>query len=553
MRFRLAGALAMIAGLTLALACGGGQKKQEKKQTQSEDTEAIRKAKNEKATRDADCAVAIMKNAQEGTPIPADCQGRGGAGTGSKDKVRSRVHRPSGGGGAATREQAEKAKVEEAPPPKKAKPSWVDSGTVNMPDYYVGIGEAAEWEGATTRAFDQIGAQIKVTVKSEARNVFREKSIQLHEGKDGLASAGRTEERTDSDASLLVDQTLEGVEIHERYSNGTRFWILARLSKAKLKQLLAAKLEAARDAAISSFKMAEEALARGDVGDALRNYVRTLTALRTFQGGQVKADVNGDGKDDVLNALLYRSIQQVLAGLKLTPKQSSLSATAGAALSEPLQLGATYKDAPAKRLPLRFDFSTGSGKVEQGVVTDDSGQASAGVSKVFGKPEAVILAKVNLEALCDDPRREYPPIEKAYGKDLDRAVGKFRVSLGAAKVFVKIIEKNLGQSASAGIAAAVKDVVSDKLGLTFTDNRSEATMAIEGAVDTGQCKEFYEQRKCKATARISVKDLASGQELFSKTVTASGTDPSSDKAAGLDALAKVGSKIGKTLAQKLKK
>ena len=65
MRFRLVGALALVAGLILAVACGGGQKKKEKKQTQSEDTEAIRKAKNEKAARDADCAIAIMKNAQE--------------------------------------------------------------------------------------------------------------------------------------------------------------------------------------------------------------------------------------------------------------------------------------------------------------------------------------------------------------------------------------------------------------------------------------------------------------------------------------------------------
>ncbi|NOZ87013.1 MAG: hypothetical protein GXP49_12265 [Deltaproteobacteria bacterium] len=542
---RLAGLLGII---ILVSGCGGVQKKSDHKEKRDNARlERERKQENEETARKADCAIAMMKNAQDGTPVPEKCKS---VARSKKGKVKAHKRAYSGHAIVSRRKAAEQ-KVESAPPPAASKPGWVASGNVNMPGYYVGIGEGPDWQSATNRAFDQVAAQLKVKVKSETRSLFKEKRIDLFGNKAG---AGRTEERTDENAELLVDQTLEGVEIYQRFTDTNRYWILARLSKAKLKDLLAKKLEQARDLAIASFEAAKEAASTGDVAGAIRNYIKAFTALRAYQGGTIKADIDNDGKPEILNSELYKRMEELLTGIRLLPDSKKVQAIAGAGLSKPLMVKVEYNGSAVKRLPLAVSFLQGSGKSDQGLVTDDNGRVAVGLSKVFGKPDAIVAMSVNLKSLCDSPSLEYPALKRVFARDLERGAARVKIALKAARAYVKIETRNLGRKVRhASIVSDIKDVLSKDLGLEFTNRREQASLEVTGNVDTGKCKDFFEQRKCRATARISVKDLSAGSELFAKKVTASGTDPKDDKAAGMNALAKIGKKIGKALARKLKK
>ncbi len=530
--------------ITAALVLGGCPKKEQQKDPTEREKAAIRGR--------ADDAFADLERAERGEPTVPDERTRL-----DEDEMRPEP-KP---------EPPPEPEVERKPPdavpvnPARSAPAWVNSQP-RMPGYYVGIGvatdhgdEAADWARARNHAYVELASTLKVHINSVITDYFREKNLKLYEGDNITKDASRQDSSYSQDTQFFVQSTLEGVEIHDRWKDQsqTKYWMLVRLSKAEIERRLRERLQKARDKAVDHVEAALRAEQRNDIGGALKGYFKAYLALREYFGGVVEYDIDGDGDDEVLNHAIERAVDRLATGLSWQPSDLERSAVIGQGLSEPLKVVVEFGDQPVRSLPVHFAFQRGEGTVESQVSTGDDGSAQAQVVKVFGDRKAIVAARVDAGALLDRPRETRVVLAK-FANALDRASGKFVISLEELSAYVDIGEELFGREVDSGsIAAELKQRLHSELGLVFTRSSRGADLEITGSASVARadCSDFFAQRKCKARIQITVTNRLKGRQLFSKSFTRSGNGPS-DREAGRQALRKAGQRVAKKIIEAMK-
>ncbi len=443
--------------------------------------------------------------------------------------------------------------------PARSMPRWVVSQP-DMPGYYVGIGvsmshgnEADDWARARNHAYVELASTLKVQIQSVILDYFKENNLRMYQGDELVRDTSRQDASYAMDTSFFVEQTLEGVEIHDRWKDHqqNKYWMLVRLSKADLERRLQARLELAKKKAVDYFRAGLGARAEGRIADGLRGWFRAYLALQEYFGGVIEADLDGGNPPRVLNHEIERSIQTLLSGLKWEPEAGDRQAMVGNELQEPLRVAVRYKNRPVGSLPVRFDFVRGTGSVEQQVVTSEDGWAAGRVLKVFGDKKAILGARIDVERLVEG-EYEAGIINAKFGTLLDSSIGKFVINLKALSAFVYIRQIDLGRETSSdGIASDIKELLYKELGVVFESSKHGADMQITGRAETGDCTDFYQKRMCNARVQVDVVDNQTGRQLFSKRYKIAGTG-TDDAEASRDALQKAGPKIAKKIIQLLK-
>jgi hypothetical protein len=443
--------------------------------------------------------------------------------------------------------------------PARAAPDWVNSQP-NLPGYYVGIGvstshgdEAADWARARNHGYVELASTLKVHINSAITDYFKENSLKLYDKDNITKDTTRQDSSYKEDTQFFVDQTLEGVEIADRWKDeGQRkYWMLVQLSKAEIARKIRERLEKARKKAVDYVQAAVTAEGRGDVAAALKGYFKSYLALREYFGGVVEYDVNGDGKPDVLNHEIERAVDRLAAGMEWKVSEPNRRAVNGQGLGSPLALAVAYQGKPVNALPVAFAFQRGNGSVEAKVSTGGDGAASAKVVKIFGDKQAIVGARVDVGALVDDAR-EARVVEEKFATALDRKTGKFFIEIEELSAYIEIAEELLGEEVSPGsIAADIKDRLHKELGLVFTNSSRGADMEIKGTAVVGSCTDFFAQRQCTARVNVTVSDRSKGRQLFSKKYDIKGNGEN-DKEAGLDALKKVGKRVAGQIIEGMK-
>ena len=536
----LAGSLLIAAALVL----GGCPKKEQQKGSTEREKEAIRGR--------ADDAFADLERAEQGQPTVPDERTRL-----DEDEMRPEP-KP---------EPPAEPEVERKPPdavpvnPSRAAPAWVNSQP-RMPGYYVGIGvatdhgdEAADWARARNHAYVELASTLKVHINSVITDYFREKNLKLYKGDNITKDASRQDSSYSQDTQFFVQSTLEGVEIHDRWKDQSqnKYWMLVRLSKAEIERRLRERLQKARDKALDYVKAALRAEQRNDIGGALKGYFKAYLALREYFGGVVEYDIDGDGDDEVLNHAIERAVDRLATGLSWRPSDPERSAVIGQGLSEPLEVVVEFGDQPVRSLPVHFAFQRGKGTIEGQVSTGDDGSARAQVVKVFGDRKAIVAARVDAGALLDRPRETRVVLAK-FANAIERASGKFVISLEELSAYVDVSEELFGREVDSGsIAAELKQRLHSELGLVFTRSSRGADLEISGSASVARadCSDFFAQRKCKARIQITVTNRLKGRQLFSKSFTRSGNGPS-DREAARQALRKAGQRVAKKIIAAMK-
>jgi hypothetical protein len=126
-------------------------------------------------------------------------------------------------------------------------------------------------------------------------------------------------------------------------------------------------------------KAAATSLAQKNVASAIRNYSAARELIsRFFEGMPVTAALNG--RDIELGAHVDSRLEELLAGLTLTPLKESVKYTAEGKPRGVVAVGADWKTehgvVPAAQLPLDIGFSKGNGRLgHSAVVTDSLGKA----------------------------------------------------------------------------------------------------------------------------------------------------------------------------------
>ena len=529
---RLAVFALMLGAFTLLFCACGGAKPQKKKSPSKAEVAGIR-ARIGDAFADLGAAergeVAPPPKALEEEPPP------------KKEPVVEKPYKPK---------PVETVKVN----PARAAPGWVNAQP-KMPGYYVGIGvstshgqEEDDWARARNAAYVELASTLKVHINSVIKDYFKENNLKLYKGDNVTKDTSRTDSSYSTDTSFFVDQTLEGVEIHDRWKDTkqVKYWMLVRLSKAEIARRIRERLEKAKKKAVDYVKGAISAERSGRIGEAFKGYFNSYLALREYFGGVVEYDVNGDKKMDVLNHEIERAVHRLAADLKWQVAESKLKAVIGSGIKDPLAVTVSYKGSPVKALPVAFAFQRGTGSIEKSVSTGDDGQAAARLIKVFGEKKAILGARVDVESLVTG-RRNVAIVNAKFGKDLDRKTGKFFVELEELSVYIAISEENLGQDVNPGsIAADVKDRLHKALGVVFTKSSRGADMEISGTASTGSCKDYFQQRMCTARVNVTVTDRLNNRQLFFKKYKINGSGES-DEEAGREALRKAGPKIAKKI------
>lgn len=527
----------------LAMILSGCPKKEQKKGPTKREVAAVR-------ARSAD-AFADLEAAERGEPTPAPK---------AKPELDEEEMRPKPKPPEPELEPPPQKPVESVPVnPARAAPAWVNSQP-KMPGYYVGIGvstdhgdESADWARARNHAYVELASTLKVHINSVIVDYFKENNLKLYKGDNVTKDTSRTDSAYSQDTQFFVDQTLEGVEIHDRWKNPQekKYWMLVRLSKAEIARRLRERLEKARKKAVDYVQAAVKAEQGGDIAGALKGYFKSYLALREYFGGVVEVDLDGDGKKEVLNHEIERSVDRLVAGLSWEPSDPNRKAVNGQGLREPLKLMVSYSGKPVNALPVAFAFQRGKGSVEGKVATGSDGAAQAQVVKIFGDKKAIVGARVDVEALVDNPRQARVAMAK-FGTALERKTGKFFIELEELSAYIDISEELLGEEVRPGsVAVDIKDRLHKELGLVFTRSSRGADLEITGSAVVDACTDFFAQRQCTARVKVTVTDRLKGRQLFSKKYNVKGNGEN-DKEAGRAALGKVGKRVSKKIIEGMK-
>jgi hypothetical protein len=443
--------------------------------------------------------------------------------------------------------------------PSRTAPDWVNSQP-KLDGYFIGIGvstshgnEADDWGRARNSAYVELASSLKVHINSVIKDYFKENNMREYEGDKAKKDKSTQDSSYAQDTSFFVDQTLEGVEIADRWKDTAqvKYWMFVRLSKEEIARKIRERLEQARKKAVDYVQAAVAAQNEGRVGEAFKGYFYSYLALREYFGGIVEFDINGDGKPEILNHEIERAITKLASGMDWNVAEPNLKAVIGSGLPNPLKAAVTLSGKPVKNLPVAFAFQRGTGTVEGHVTTAEDGAASARVVKVFGEKKAIIGARVDVGALMENPK-DAKTIEAKFGNDIDVKTGKFFIDLEELSAFIDVHEENMGEEVRPGsVAADIKEKLHAELGMVFTAASKGADMEISGEASTGDCTDMYSQRLCTARVNVTVTDRLHERQLFSKKFKIQGNGEN-DKLAGLEALRKVGPRIASEIIERMK-
>jgi hypothetical protein len=456
--------------------------------------------------------------------------------------------------------EMERKPVDSVPinPARKA-PAWTRSQP-RMPGYYVGIGistshgdEARDWDRARNHAYVELASTLKVHIHSAITDYFKENNLKLYDKDNLTKDVTRQDSSYAKDTQFFVSQTLEGVEIHDRWKDVAqeKYWMLVRLSQAEIARRIRERLEKARKKALDHVRAAVAAESQGRIGAAFSGYFKSYLALREYFGGVIEYDMDNDGKKDVLNHQIERAVRRLASGLDWQVEKDELTAVNGSGLLEPLRVLVTYAQQPVKSFPVNFSFQRGKGSVESQVSTDSSGLAQARLVKVFGRKKAILTARVDVASLVDSAQ-DSRIVQAKFNSSLGAKTGKFYVSLEELSAHIHIVEELLGEEVKPGsVAVDVKDRLHAELGLVFTKTKRNADLVIEGKASVGSCTDFFAQRQCTARVTVTVSDERKNRQLFSNKYKVRG-NAGNDKEAGRVALSKVGKRLAKKIIQSIK-
>jgi len=150
------------------------------------------------------------------------------------------------------------------------KPLWIENYPYNS-DYYIGIGYSTksndDYENeARNNAINEIASQIEINISSETIHKLIEKN-------------GRIDELLKKQIQTSTKQSLESVEIVDKYENNNEYWIYCRLSKEEYKKQKQIELNKAINNSLDLFARARESEKENSISKALSQYIESLKPI----------------------------------------------------------------------------------------------------------------------------------------------------------------------------------------------------------------------------------------------------------------------------------
>jgi len=231
-------------------------------------------------------------------------------------------------------------------------PDWVQQRP-QIPGYYIGVASASKLqfpadasERAQRQALAELAGQIRVSIDS--KSVLHSTQFQ------GIAGQSFSETITSSSA-----EDLEGYERVGYYENESDAWTYYRLSQSTHERIRKERKTAALELAGDYWVAAQEAMAQGEVQQALDRFIRSLESMEKHWG-EINLWKSPDGETIALDRACLDGIGGLIGGLRLNGQTPEITLAFQQRYTGSARCQVQYNGMAIAGMPIKWNYNRGT-------------------------------------------------------------------------------------------------------------------------------------------------------------------------------------------------
>ena len=389
------------------------------------------------------------------------------------------------------------------------KPAWLIQQPVD-PNYYLGVGSASKnqygseaQKSAQDFALADLASQITVKITSDIVTTLIENGAIT---RDEYLATARSEAVAD----------LEGHELVDTWQDANYHYAYYRLSKAHYAAIQAKKRAAALSLSTDFLQKAEAANELNQFSDAFNATIQAFIPLLPYLNEAL--EVSFEGGQVILSNEVNTQLQTLLSGIDLSPNKSSVQAKLGQPLSEKLSVFAKGAGGqPLRGLPLKVQFTKGSGELVETVKTGPQGRAALEITSITAPLKLQILeVSVDIDQLL---RGIQSPILAGIIKSIPPSSTRIILDVVNPSIYLESSESFGGRTLKQlQIEPRLKNHFIGE-GFHFVDNPQDADWQMTLTATATRGTEYSGMYTTFADVSLNVIDRKSGTEIYKNSLS----------------------------------
>jgi len=420
------------------------------------------------------------------------------------------------------------------------KPQWVTQKPIDN-EFYIGIGKSDKstndyLQAAKNNALADLISEISVNISTHSL---------LHQFEDNSGF----KESYEAYIKLKAKESIEGYELVDTYEGKNDYWVYYRLSKVDYARKKREKLEKAKDLSINFYEKAKASAKKHDINNAIIFYVKAFDAIQNHLDEDLSGFLLEEGKVYLDNAI-FQSIQEIFSKMIIKPGKETFTITTLSADNEPVYAKVKYKTSletqNLKNIPIIFSFPYLEIDARERVLSKSSGTAECSIANKAPKgKKQIIKAALDIDYYFgqDAPdnflKQMFTERETLPNANLIFEVKELFAYLESEEFMFGKPDNKMP------VTNILKSVLSENF-FSFTESRESADVLIKikSSVTKGDKLEQYNLHTAFLDCSISIKNLKTGMDIFTKNFSAiKGMKSGSYNNAANDAINKTKEKI----------
>ncbi|MPQ45493.1 hypothetical protein GCQ56_00610 [Marinifilum sp. N1E240] len=424
------------------------------------------------------------------------------------------------------------------------RPQWITSRPINTM-YYIGIGSASKSETdymkiAKQKALSDLISEIEVKVASNSLL-------------NSLDDNGNISSYFQENIKIEAKRTIEDYQLVESWEGDSEYWVYYQLNKYSYQEKERIRIENMQDKAYDYLQKGNAGKNSGEVSASIYNYLEGLKLIQADLNKNLPYQKNG--QTIYLGNELYAGLNNVFTGVQIKADPSSVKGQAFQAVKDQIQIRVSRGMQVLANLPLHVEFISGSGELNHGLITNESGIAHLQVLNISSKQkQQLVLIKPDLKKLCSDRKNKLLHGILNQLKSLPETQVSISLESATIKAFLK-----QSQDGNSALVKSVKRILSNNY-FNFVPSESLADVVVEldeefkkGGKVNG---EMYNMQEYFSSLSLQITNRYSKETVFSygvndlRTLAPESTSP---KTARMSASRSIMKKMQRKLIQELKK
>ncbi len=384
------------------------------------------------------------------------------------------------------------------------------SGKPESNIYFVGLGHAPKDLGgnyisqAQKVALQDLISEIRVNVSSTSV----------------LSLIDTDQEFRDEYQSMIKTQAeaeLEDHELVDSWEDQYNYWVYYRLSRARWAEIQEEKRRNANMLALDFYDKGMKEAQEGNVSQAMRMYVRALISLSKYLGEPNQNQYKGN--TIFLGNELYLALERLMNGIEIKVPETryNINRRLEKGKSVPVQVLDAASGKPLEGIPLKAEFSLGSGLLHREYTTDDQGRAIVILTRIDSREnQQKIVIKPDVVRMAENGEPDLLLI-----KLLEKvSVPNRTITLDIMRpvVYMTSIETELGKESRRTMATnKLRHLLTDA-GFTITDSRDEAELWLDLKAGSEEGPVSGSIYITYVNLSVSVQDLKRSREVYNTSL-----------------------------------